>query len=219
MAGQRRSNPKVDDKRPLDREGIEQSRYIGRLLAAMDVHVELIVSSPLKRATQTAALVGNEIGYEGKLVLDNAMKPGATFQQFEALLRTCSRLDAIMVVGHNPNMARFLSLLVTKGANDRAIEMKKGSIARVDFTQKRTIFNWMITPKIAKAYYLSMPQAKPLEAEKAPNEPLPLARRVGKYPRKKAIKIARASKAAGSSQDRLQKRSSFRAQGHGRRVG
>jgi phosphohistidine phosphatase len=198
-AGQKRSNPKVDEKRPLDREGIEQSRYIGRLLSAMEVHVDLIVSSPLKRATQTAALVGNEIGYEGRLVLDNAMKPAATFQQFEALLRTCARLDAIMVVGHNPNMARFLSLLVTKGANDRAIEMKKGSIARVDFTQKRTIFNWMITPKIAKAYYLSMPQATPIKAQEPSKEPLPVARPLGKMPRKKAIKAARASRAAGSS--------------------
>lgn len=179
-AGQKRTNPKVDEKRPLDREGIEQSRYMGRLLSAMEVHVDLIVSSPLKRATQTAALVGNEIGYEGKLVLDNSMKPTATFQQFESLLRTCQRLDAILVVGHNPNMARFLSLLVTNGASDRAIEMKKGSIARVDINAKRTILNWMITPKIAKAYYLSMPQAAPLGTGKLPKEPIPVAKRVGK---------------------------------------
>ncbi|HVP64986.1 MAG TPA: histidine phosphatase family protein [candidate division Zixibacteria bacterium] len=198
-AGQRRSNPKVDEKRPLDREGIEQSRYIGRLLSVMEVHVDLIVSSPLKRATQTAALVGNEIGYEGRLVLDNAMKPGATFEQFRALLRTCNRLEAIMVVGHNPNMARFLSLLVTNGANDRGIEMKKGSIARVDFTEKRTIFNWMITPKIAKAYYLSMPQATPIKKLESAKEPLPVARPVGKVARKKVVKEARSSKAAGSS--------------------
>lgn len=196
-AGQRRSNPKVDEKRPLDREGIEQSRYIGRLLSAMEVHVDLIVSSPLKRATQTAALVGNEIGYEGKLVLDNAMKPGATFDQFEALLRTCARLEAIMVVGHNPNMARFLSLLVTKGANGSAIEMKKGSIARVDFTAKRTTFNWMITPKIAKAYYLSMPHVTPIKKLEPPKEPLPVAKPVGKLvaaARKKAAKAASVKK-------------------------
>jgi len=177
-AGQRRLNPKLDEKRPLDREGIEQSRYMGRLLSAMEVHVDLIVSSPLKRATQTAALVGNEIGYEGRLVLDNAMKPAATFEEFESLLRTCHRMDAIMVIGHNPNMARFLSRLVTNGASERAIEMKKGSIARVDVTAKRTILNWMITPKIAKAYYLSMPQATPLEPAKLPKEPLPVAKRV-----------------------------------------
>ncbi|HEX8925580.1 MAG TPA: phosphohistidine phosphatase SixA [Terriglobales bacterium] len=196
-AGERRSNPKSDEKRPLDREGIEQSRYMGRLLSAMEVHVDLIVSSPLKRATQTAALVGNEIGYEGKLVLDNAMKPAATFEQFEALLRTCHRLDAVMVVGHNPNMARFLSRLVTNGASDRAIEMKKGSIARMDITPKRTLLNWMITPKIAKASYLSIPEAKPLEKVKPSKESLPVAKPVGKQTtatRKQAIKAARAPK-------------------------
>ena len=33
----------------------------------MDVQVDVIISSPLKRAAQTASLVGNEMGYEGKL--------------------------------------------------------------------------------------------------------------------------------------------------------
>lgn len=196
-AGQRRTNPKLDEKRPLDREGIEQSRYVGRLLSSMDVHVDLIVSSPLKRATQTAALVANEIGYEGRLVLDNSMKPAATYEQFEALLRTCSRLEAVMVVGHNPNMARFVSRLVTHGASERSVEMKKGSIARVEVTPKRTLLNWMITPRIAKAYYLSLPQVSPIKKLKPPKEPLPVAKPVGTATaaaRKKAIKAARAPK-------------------------
>ena len=67
-AGQQLSTAKKDEKRGLDKDGIEQCGYIGRALAALGVQVEIIVSSPLKRATQTAALVGNEMGHEGKLV-------------------------------------------------------------------------------------------------------------------------------------------------------
>ncbi len=37
-----------------------------------------------------------------------------------------------MVVGHNPSMSQFLSQLVTGGASEWAIEMKKGSVAQVD---------------------------------------------------------------------------------------
>ena len=59
-AGQSRLNPVLDDKRPLDKEGIEQCSNVGRWLNAMDTHVDLILTSPLKRATQTAALVGGE---------------------------------------------------------------------------------------------------------------------------------------------------------------
>jgi len=43
-------NPKKDERRPLDEEGILQARYIGRMLANLDVQVDQIVSSPLKRA-------------------------------------------------------------------------------------------------------------------------------------------------------------------------
>ena len=67
-AGQRVTNAKKDERRGLDKDGIEQCGYVGRALAALGVHVEVIVSSPLKRSTQTASLVGNEMGHEGKLV-------------------------------------------------------------------------------------------------------------------------------------------------------
>ena len=61
-AGEHLANPKKDENRALDKEGIEQCGYIGRALAGLDVQVDVIVSSPLKRCTQTAALVGNELG-------------------------------------------------------------------------------------------------------------------------------------------------------------
>ncbi len=152
-AGQRRKNLTQDEKRPLDNEGIEQCRYIGRLLAALDVHPDLIISSPLKRATQTASLVGNELGYEQKIQVEPVLRPGASFEAFRDLLRHCESLDSIIVVGHNPAMSRFLSLLVTGGAVDRSIEMKKGSVARVEYNSKRSVLNWLITPKIVKAGY------------------------------------------------------------------
>ena len=152
-AGQKRLNPKADVKRPLDAEGIEQCRYVGRLLNAMDTHVDLILSSPLKRATQTASMVGNEIAYEQKIELTPALAPGGDYKDFLALLRRNGRLEAVMVVGHNPTMSRFLSLLV--GANDRAIEMKKGSVARVEIGPKRAVLNWLVTPRLVKNAYTS----------------------------------------------------------------
>src|SRR5215831_18908436 len=131
-AGQKRANAARDEKRPLDKEGVEQSRYIGRLLAALEIEVDAIVSSPLRRATQTAALVANEIGYEKKIELDAAMRPNAAIESFRNLLERHRHDDALMVVGHNPSIGRFLSALVTAGDNDKGIAMKKGSVAKVE---------------------------------------------------------------------------------------
>jgi phosphohistidine phosphatase len=149
-AGTRRATPQQDEKRPLDKEGVEQCADVGRLLASMDILPDLIVSSPLKRATQTASLVANEIGYEEKIQLTPAMRPAATYESFRELLRACGNAEAIMVVGHNPTISRFLSLLVT-GSNDKAIEMKKGGVARVDYNPKRSVLNWVLTPRVARA--------------------------------------------------------------------
>jgi phosphohistidine phosphatase len=150
-AGQGRRNPALDDKRPLDKEGIGQCRDVGRLLSALGVHFDLIISSPLKRATQTASLVGNRLGYDSDLVLDAALSPGASYEDFRELLRRHGKLAAVMVVGHNPSISRFLSLLVTKGAFNQAVEMKKGSVARVDHDSRQTVLNWLLTPKIARS--------------------------------------------------------------------
>ena len=49
-AGKSMMNPKKDERRPLDEEGMLQARYVGRLLANLDVQVDQIISSPLKRA-------------------------------------------------------------------------------------------------------------------------------------------------------------------------
>ena len=108
-AGQKRSSAKQDEKRPLDKEGVVQSRHIGRLLAAMNVELDAIVSSPLKRATQTAALVANEVGYEGKIELAVAMRPDSRFDSFRIMLEKYQRKEAVMVVGHNPSISEFAS--------------------------------------------------------------------------------------------------------------
>src|SRR6201990_816269 len=103
-AGEHFVNPKKDEKRALDKEGIEQCGYIGRALAALDVQVDAIVSSPLKRSTQTASLVGNELGYEAKWQFVPELRPAAGLADFRKLLEKYSRQEAIMVVGHNPNL-------------------------------------------------------------------------------------------------------------------
>jgi len=90
-AGEHFANAKKDEKRALDKEGIEQCGYIGRALAALDVQVDAIISSPLKRCTQTASLVGNELGYEGKLQMDAGLRPEAGLADFRKLLEKYAR--------------------------------------------------------------------------------------------------------------------------------
>jgi phosphohistidine phosphatase len=150
-AGQRVSNPRKDEQRALDEDGTEQCRQIGRALAAMELQVDAIVSSPLKRASQTAAMVANEMGHEGKLQLDPALRPEATFSQFRELVGRYAKADAIMVVGHNPNLSEFLGRSITRGAGQAEINLKKGAVAQVETKRNSAVLRWCLTPKVVAA--------------------------------------------------------------------
>ena len=149
-AGQSLSDPKKDEKRPLDQEGIEQAKQMGRLLETLKVEFDAIISSPLTRAEQTASLAAKELGQQDKIVLDEALRPDATYDQFQDLLRKNSKKKVIMVVGHNPNFSEFLSLLISENATESVVEMKKGGLAKVDVKQLRGMLTWYVTPKLLK---------------------------------------------------------------------
>ena len=152
-AGEHFVNPKKDEKRALDKEGIEQCGYVGRALAALDVQVDTIVSSPLKRCTQTASLVGNELGYEGKLQIDNGLRPEAGLTDFRKLLEKYARQEAIMVVGHNPNLSQFLGTMVSDSGCEASVELKKGAVAKVEMRRATGTLQWCVTPKLLRALY------------------------------------------------------------------
>ena len=152
-AGERLSNLKKDEKRPLDKTGIEQCGYVGRALTALDVQVDVILSSPLKRATQTASLVGNEMGYEGKLQLTDALRPETGFADFRKLLDKFAKYESVMVVGHNPNLSEFLGRSVSENGCEASIDLKKGAVARVEMERNSGVLQWCLTPKALRQFY------------------------------------------------------------------
>ena len=152
-AGEHLANPKKDEKRSLDKEGIEQCGYVGRALTALDAQVDAIVSSPLKRCTQTASLVGNEMGYEGKLQIDAGLRPEAGLADFRKLLDKYSRQEAIMVVGHNPNLSQFLGAVISDSGCEASLELKKGAMAKVDMRRTSGTLQWCVTAKLLRALY------------------------------------------------------------------
>jgi phosphohistidine phosphatase len=152
-AGEKLPTPKKDEKRGLDREGIEQCGYVGRALAALDVQVDAILSSPLKRSSQTAVLVGNEMGFEGKLQIEPALRPEATILDFRKLLEKYARMEAIMVVGHNPNLSEFLGHIISGAGCEANIELRKGAVAKVELRRSSGSLSWCVTPKVLRSLH------------------------------------------------------------------
>jgi phosphohistidine phosphatase len=152
-AGQPLNNAKKDEKRGLDQDGIEQCGYIGRALAALGVQVEVILSSPLKRSTQTAALVGNEMGHEGKLVLENGLRPEASYSDFQKMLQKYARQESVLLVGHNPNLREFLGRVISERGCEAMVELKKGAVAKVEMRRSTGSLSWCVTPRILRTLH------------------------------------------------------------------
>jgi phosphohistidine phosphatase len=153
-AGTRRANPLIDVKRPLDKEGKQQCMLIGSYLSALRVQFDTILSSPLKRALQTASLVGTETGYDSKILVSEALAPNATVASFQKLLGEIASYENVLIVGHNPNLPLFLSSLIS--ASRTNIRMRKGAIARVDWTQRPGVLHWLVDPRILRGVYANV---------------------------------------------------------------
>ncbi len=158
-AGTSRVNPKLDVKRPLDKDGKRHCLQLAQVLSNLRISFDLIVSSPLKRCLQTAQLIGTEMGYEARILHAQALEPGADFAQFQRLLHECRTYENVLMVGHNPNMTAFLGQLVVGNADRENtlgmanVRLRKGAIARVTLERGPAVLKWLLDPRLVRSLY------------------------------------------------------------------
>jgi phosphohistidine phosphatase len=145
LAGDRTEWKGDDAKRPLTDEGIEKMKRIAAALAALDLGLDVIVTSPLVRAKQTAEIVAHTLG--APLTEDARLAPGFNAEQLRALLLDHPDARAVMVVGHEPDFSETISALIGGGR----IVCRKGSVALVDLpdvSSRRAELVWLVPPKV-----------------------------------------------------------------------
>jgi len=108
-----------DDERPLTERGIRQAQDAGRALAHLGVRIDACLSSPKRRARQTAELACEPLGVEVSL------EPALSGEPFDVRALTAGRGE-VLLVGHDPSFSLLLHDLT--GAQAR---MSKGGLAGV----------------------------------------------------------------------------------------
>lgn len=154
-AGVRKENLALDAKRGLVKEGKEQCMLMARMLNAINVQVDVVVSSPLKRALQTAQFVATELGFEARIEVSPALNPDADYASFVKMLDKYADREGVLAVGHNPSLFKFLGRVIT-GNGGAGVRMRKGSIARIDMEKHPPLLQWLIDPRIARSVYASV---------------------------------------------------------------
>jgi phosphohistidine phosphatase len=118
-----------DSERPLTDLGMRQAALVGALLQRTNIAIDAALSSPLKRAQDTASIVlsnTNKRQLTFSDLLINGSDPRQLFDQLDEL-----RLSSVLLVGHEPYLSETISLLIG-GNRSVEIEMRKCSLALVD---------------------------------------------------------------------------------------
>jgi phosphohistidine phosphatase len=140
-----------DADRALTQDGRKKLRQTLRTASEADVHPALILTSPLKRAVETAEIAQKVLAYKGELVKTESLLPDSSVQGVWGEIRTHRNQPAILLVGHNPLFADLAGYLL--GAPDLQVDVKKGSILRVDFesfpSKPNGVLRWFLTSKFA----------------------------------------------------------------------
>ena len=151
LAAERGKDYPDDSKRPLTNAGINALRKEANALAAIDVAFDLIISSPLVRAKQTADVLAQGLPGKPSVILSDSLSPAGSQSSLFQELAKHMRKASIALVGHEPNMGELAArLLGAKGG----IEFKKGAICRIDFDvfppKGVGTLRWLATPRMLR---------------------------------------------------------------------
>ena len=163
-AGAPKPSPKEDAACGLDREGRRGCELIGKLLAALGVRFDAIVSSPLRRASESAAIIARQTGYKGRIVLAPALRPDGAYERFLELLSEMPGAASALLIGHDSKLAEFIGKLISNSSGRAGIHLEAGAVAKVVRKRRGTAtLQWCMTQKLLRGY-LAEPNHRPPRA-------------------------------------------------------
>ena len=140
-----------DTRRPLTEEGMSRLRKSSRGLVRIGVEFDVILTSPLVRARQTAEIVAGAFNSRPPVVVVDSLAPEGSVQAVMTDLEKQSKRARIALVGHEPSIGELAARMC---GSRRPLEFKKGAICRIDVESIPSAgpgkLRWFLTPKILR---------------------------------------------------------------------
>ena len=118
----------TDDGRRLSEKGIGQAKKVARFISEHELQLDLIVSSPVRRAQETARIVSENLEIE--LVTEGWLACGMHPETGASELRGYDRFDRVMIVGHEPDFSQLIAHLIGL-ADPEQIRIRKASLTHL----------------------------------------------------------------------------------------
>jgi phosphohistidine phosphatase len=137
-----------DSERALTDEGRARLRRVLKRARSADVAPSLILSSPYRRAVETAEVAVEVFRHEGEIVKARAFVPESSPREAWDELRLHSSEESVLVASHEPLMSGLTAYLL--GCPSMQVDMKKAALVRIDIdrlgAEPRGVLKWMLTP-------------------------------------------------------------------------
>jgi len=125
----------TDFERRLTAKGLEQADKVGKFCVRYGLIPDVIVTSPLVRAEQTAQAVSKRLDGREVIIerwLACGMSPGDCFEG----LAPYAKFDHVMLVGHEPDFSAAISACIGMEDSDRVL-VRKASLTGIDLRRLR----------------------------------------------------------------------------------
>jgi phosphohistidine phosphatase len=137
------------DDRPLTDEGVKKMERAAKGIIAVAPNPDLILTSPMKRALETARIAARAFGTESTIEPCEQLRPGKSVENLLLYLAKYKDLERLLLVGHEPGMSGIASALL---GFDRALfDFKKGALCRIDVATLPPVnpgtLIWHLSPK------------------------------------------------------------------------
>lgn len=141
-----------DNERPLTQKGIQRTKQLAHVLRQMEITIDAILTSPLTRARETAEIVARGLKLGADPRISEHLVPSGSMEELVHQVNTIRPMPkSVMLVGHEPYMSGFVSLLCT-GDPGLPIVFKKGALCRLDLQVlscgKCAALDWLLQPRV-----------------------------------------------------------------------
>lgn len=152
IAADRGAEYPEDNLRPLTDRGIRRMRREAKGINAIGVVPDVIISSPLVRAVQTAEIVRDGLDAPPQMAISEALVPEAHPSQIiQEIAKSYSTFSSVMVVGHEPHLSSLVSYIMT-GQVSWLITLKKGALCNMNISASgRGQLLWALAPRQLRA--------------------------------------------------------------------
>lgn len=140
-----------DAARALTREGKDEIKQVARWMKAKNIRFDVIATSPLKRALETATVIASVTGQKDKTAVWDELAPGGDPDTvcYKASLQ--GEGAAVIIVGHEPALSGLVSRIIS-GNEGGSIALSKGGLAKIrNYTfeaRPSGELQWLLTPKL-----------------------------------------------------------------------